>query len=290
MFQTILIPLDGTPEAAAGLPLATMLAQKPEAKLVLLLVSSDLNDLAAERSAREYLEAFAAGLTADGVKCETDFRLGDVAEQIVASAVHHNADLILLTTHGRHGLLRLWYGSVTEDVVAKSPIPVLVLRADSTSPAQIQTVLVPFDDTPGSVAALAIARQIASEPGTALLLARIIPPLPRWGEGWDINTDWENTIQQSAKAALDGIAAELQSPGRPVHTRIAVGPIAETITLIADDTNADLIVMGTRGLVGPRRAIFGSVADAVVRQAARPVLLVRQNDASENTTTPERAN
>ncbi len=272
MFEKILVALDGTPEAAAGLPLAATLAHGHTAALVLVQVCADYHEDAPTRlAARDYLADRAADLTARGLRVATDVRYGDVAEQLVAAAAQHGADLILLTTHGRHGLARAWYGSATEDVVAKSPVPVLVLRADEALPQRLQTLLVPLDDTPGSAAALTIARAAALAPAAALVLLRVVPPLPRW----------EETMRQGAATALDEIARDLGRQGIAARGQAAIGPVAATIIATADEVEADLIVMGTRALVGPRRALFGSVADAVVRTAARPVLLVRQRETAE---------
>src|SRR5262245_38671290 len=119
MFNTILVALDGTPEAATSLPLAAMLARARAAALLLVQVCADAHeDSPVQHAARDYLGTFAAGLAADGLRVETEIRCGDVAGGIVAAARQHEADLILLTTHGRHGLARAWYGSVTENVVA----------------------------------------------------------------------------------------------------------------------------------------------------------------------------
>ena len=107
-------------------------------------------------------------------------RYGDAAAQIVAAIPEHEADVVLLTAPGHHGLARAWFGSVTEGVVAGSPLPVLVLRGDEILPQWLGTMLIPLDASPGS-AALAVARQLALVLGASLVLLRVIPPLPRWG-------------------------------------------------------------------------------------------------------------
>lgn len=281
MFHTILVALDGTPEAATSLPLAMTLARGGAATLLLVQVCDEARDGApALAAARDYLATFAAGLAAEGLRVETEVRHGDAAGQLVAAARQRGADLILLTTHGRHGLARAWYGSVTAAVVATSPAPVLVLRAADAPPRDLRTLLVPLDETPGSAAALAIAREVALVPGATLVLLRVVPPLPRWGEGWDISPTWEETMRRGAQNALDAIVRDLLRHGIVARGRVVIGPVAATITATAAEVGADLIVMGTRAEVGLRRALFGSVADAVVRTAAPPVLLVRQAGAT----------
>lgn len=277
MFNRILVALDGTAEAALGLPLAATLAQGRVAQIILVQVSANYHeDSPPFTAARDYLAACAAGLAAHGLHVAVEVRYGDVAEQIVAAARQHEADVILLTTHGRHGVARAWYGSVAEAVVAGSPVPVLVLRTGETLPRRLQTLLVPQDDSPASAAALALARGVALVPGATLVLLRVVPPATDRGEGFDIDPDAEELSRLAAERALDLTVRDLLRHGIPARARVALGPVAETIAATAATLGADLIVMGTRGRVGPRRALFGSVADAVVRTAARPVLLVRQ--------------
>jgi hypothetical protein len=54
------------------------------------------------------------------------------------------------------------------------------------------------------------------------------------------------------------------------------GEVPDTIHAVAEETDADLIVMSTHALTGPARTVLGSVADAVVRTSRHPVLLARR--------------
>lgn len=77
--------------------------------------------------------------------------------------------------------------------------------------------------------------------------------------------------QARERLAQAGIEHQLSLIERPV----APGRISDTIVAEADANNADLIVLGTHGRRGVRRLVMGSVAEGVVRQTGRPVLLVR---------------
>ncbi len=79
-------------------------------------------------------EARAAGLEPESVSLETE--VDDPAAEILAEAERWGADLIVMGTHGRHGLAHLILGSVAEGVVQRSRVPVLLLRAsDDATPA-----------------------------------------------------------------------------------------------------------------------------------------------------------
>ncbi len=77
----------------------------------------------------------------------------------------------------------------------------------------------------------------------------------------------------AARALMDALQAAL--PPGTVHTEVAFGPAAETITAQARQLNADLIVVGARGLGAARRLVLGSVSERVLHHADRPVLVVR---------------
>jgi nucleotide-binding universal stress UspA family protein len=78
-------------------------------------------------------EAGTAGMAAESVMLETD--VDDPGAEILAEATQWGADLIVMGTHGRHGLAHLILGSVAEGVVRRATVPVLLLRAsDDTAP------------------------------------------------------------------------------------------------------------------------------------------------------------
>lgn len=276
MFQKIVVTLDGTPEAATVLPLAEQLLPARDAEMILVRVTPNYHvDAPVNIAAREDLARVAADTGLADKRVRTALLYGDVAEQIVEEARSAGADLIAMATHGRGGLARAWLGSVTEQVLAHSPVPVLVLRAGATPPTALRTLLVPFDATPGSIAALAVAREIAAITGARLTLIQVIPPLPRWGDGWDIEPGWEEETRAAVQHTLDWLTQGLSARGVTASGRAVVGAVEKTIVAAARDEAADLIVMGTHALTGPKRALLGSVADAIMRSAPIPVLLVR---------------
>ena len=85
-------------------------------------------------------------------------------------------------------------------------------------------------------------------------------------------------LREQAEDILDEQAAKIEQEGGKVaekHLRIAERYRAQQIVKVAEDISAGLIVMGSRGLGGVRRALMGSVSDSVVRHAHCPVLVVR---------------
>ena len=152
MFETVLVPLDGSELAEAALEPAAELKNKLGARVILLRVLEPLSHMlsisppslespaaaatnvdllqealeAERRSAREYLEQAAARVGADGV--EPVVAEGRPQDVIPQQASETGAGLIIMSSHGRGGLGRLVYGSVTDSVLKESSVPVLLIR------------------------------------------------------------------------------------------------------------------------------------------------------------------
>ncbi len=136
----ILVPLDGSALAEAALAKAVEIAKdSPKASLVLLraaeapmLAGGDPVEAQVEvvREAEEYLEHLAARLRAEGVaEVSTSVWYGPPAPAIVEAAEIAKADMIVMSTHGRSGLGRLFLGSVAESVLRATRTPILLLRS-----------------------------------------------------------------------------------------------------------------------------------------------------------------
>jgi len=143
MYKKILVPLDGSPLGEAVLPHAQALAKSAGAEIVILRVpdlpAAELftrtpalaKNIAqdSEIETEKYLVGEAKKLGAKGVKISTLIREGPVSETILAAARETHADVIAMSTHSRTGLRRWLQGSVAEDVVKNSPIPVMLIHA-----------------------------------------------------------------------------------------------------------------------------------------------------------------
>lgn len=138
--KTIVVPLDGSTVAEAALTPAIDLAREAGAKLVLLraaeahpLPMADPVEaqVSVMRDAQEYLAAVRErAVTAGVVEVDASAWYGPPVEAIVEAARYRDADLIVMSSHGRSGIARLVMGSVTETVLRSTTVPVLVIRPD----------------------------------------------------------------------------------------------------------------------------------------------------------------
>jgi nucleotide-binding universal stress UspA family protein len=300
MFSKILIPLDGRDEAAIALTPARAVAEATGASLTLLTVVDD-GALGVERAAAETALAYrASSLAADGVSVETRLRVGTPATEIVAAATEAGADLIAMATHGRSGLVRAFLGSVAQQVVASSPVPVLLLHPEGHAMTQVSTMLVPVDGSPGGALALASAVALSGPTKARIVLVQVVVPLMAYrmvdasgfgagyGGGLYVDPDWDADALHAAERYTGALADRLRSAGAAAEGLAvmggAIGPsasVVEAIGAAADRVDADLIVMSTHAHTGAARLLLGSVADALVRNSHRPVLLVRRGGAED---------
>jgi len=137
----ILVPLDGSMLAEAGMWTALDLAERYGARVSLLraaeayaLPGADTVEaqVMAVREAEEYLAAVVRRLEQKGFwRVETHVWYGPAAAAIVEAAAIQKADMIVMATHGRSGLGRLILGSVAESALRGTTTSVLIVRADS---------------------------------------------------------------------------------------------------------------------------------------------------------------
>lgn len=145
MYRHILVPLDGSPLAEQVLPHVHAIAANEGTTRITLLravppvftPSVDYTGMLAssaevfetmEQEARDYLERIAAEFRAEGYTVRTEVSALPAAEAILDYAESEHADLIAIATHGRSGIGRWVFGSVTQKVVQAAPVPVLVVR------------------------------------------------------------------------------------------------------------------------------------------------------------------
>src|SRR5215472_4586297 len=137
-------------------------------------------------------------------------------------------------------------------------------------------LLAPIDFSDSSLRALNVAKDIAKQFGSTVLLLHAMPVVPKLTKDLSLHGVYELELLETARLRLGELAEKVQQAG--VHARSIVGlanDAALEITRTAESQQADLIVISTHGLTGWRRFAFGSVAEKVVRTGPCSVLVVR---------------
>lgn len=147
MFNTILVPTDGSALSDKAISAAVELAKAHGGKIVGLSVAepypltlwaegsgavapdiTEYDEKMHER-AQQNVQKIAAAASAGNVPCQTSIaRSFDPSDEIVKAAKEFHCDVIVMASHGRKGLNRLFLGSETQKVLAHTTLPVLVIR------------------------------------------------------------------------------------------------------------------------------------------------------------------
>ncbi|WP_423195466.1 MULTISPECIES: universal stress protein [unclassified Cupriavidus] len=142
-------------------------------------------------------------------------------------------------------------------------------------------IVVAVDGSATSDLALDEAIRVAGSSGATVLAMFIVDRgVMLFDAGYFDITQMEQAYVDSGKKALESAAARLTAANIPFETRLVtepavVGDVAASLSEAAREWGGDLLVIGTHGRRGVRRLVLGSVAEAVIRQATMPVLLVR---------------
>ncbi len=144
MYEKILVPLDGSKRAEMIRPHVRELAGRFKATVVLIMViehiyADGIGETYINRSEDAfnaklkdnelYLEGIASRFRDKGIACETLVAHGPVVEKIIEAANTEDVDLIAMTSHGRGGLARIFYGSVAAGILNQVDRPLFIVRS-----------------------------------------------------------------------------------------------------------------------------------------------------------------
>ncbi|MEF8901424.1 MAG: universal stress protein, partial [Halovenus sp.] len=170
-------------------------------------------------------------------------------------------------SHGRDGASRLLLGSVAETVVRRAPVPVTVVRDGEDGTTNPERILVPFDGSELSEAALEHTLERYPEADVTALYV-VYPPRDVMNTQVDIGGSLEAGDGEDRVSETLAAATEVgESVGREVSTASVEGLPEEQIVAVVEDEEFDHVVMGSTGREGFERLLLGSVAETVVRRS-----------------------
>lgn len=285
--KRILCPVDLSDPSRRGLDYALALGRQHEAQVRVLQVvdlhgwagasAEGLDALSGQnRAALEEQLGWWVARSVNAAGASTDVREGPVVAGILAAAREMSADLIVMSTHGRSGFERLALGSVTEKVLRKASCPVFVVPSgkDAIVRTGVLTRVVCATDFSGpSLQVAAWARLFAGETPHALSLVNVIDWPFGETHGPDPVTQLRHNLEEEALESLRHVAS-VQAGAPAAALVVRFGKAGRELLRYARESHAELIVMGVSGRGAIDRAILGSTAHQVLRDAPCPVLTV----------------
>jgi nucleotide-binding universal stress UspA family protein len=204
------------------------------------------------------------------------------AEHIVSYAGDNEIDLVVMGTHGRRGVDRMLFGSVTEEVVRRASCPVFTVRADAdVTPSQaVGRVLVPIDFSDASESAVQHAKEIAFTYGAEIDLLHVVePPFYPSAYGIDATAFPTQEVVDRVEKQLGDMARD-EIGYEHIMVEATVGHPPSEILNYVDENEVDLIVIATHGRTGLERALLGSVTERVLRRSPVPTFVVKPTRTS----------
>jgi nucleotide-binding universal stress UspA family protein len=286
MLGRILVGYNLLPEGELALRATRQLAKRTKAVVYVLHVVEPVptykykrflsNRMPVEEIAtklRPQLQALAEGPEFSGITVETDVRVGKPFVELIQIARDWLADLVVVgvSSPGEERFL----GSTAERILRKMPGAVLIAKQDW--PPTVKTILVPTDFSEGAKQAAQQAVALAALYGSQVVFLHVLDLYTPQALPYEFPAAWRLLpTAEELEPEWQDFLREVSPPSQVSWEKVVVeGKAAATIARVANERQADVIVMGTHGRSGLSQMLLGSVAEKVTRITSCSVLTVR---------------
>jgi nucleotide-binding universal stress UspA family protein len=298
MYKVIMAPTEGSDSEQVAISVAVKLAQRLEADLRLVRVKSEplvveniaqMPVLPTEQMLWEDSVAHLRMLEALGSECRalgeirvmTALEDGPVGPTLRHYALKFNVDLIVMSSHARAGVRRVALGSVTDYLIRRTNIPVLVVRPPVSfigvglQPQPVSRIVVPLDGSELAEQILPDVAALALRLGSTVSLLHVLTPISySQKEIMQPGLPWWDADIAAADSYLARAASYLTEQGLAVSKDVVLSDdIATAILDYSARMRADIIALATSGNGGISRFVFGTVADEVTRKSTTSLLV-----------------
>jgi nucleotide-binding universal stress UspA family protein len=305
MINHILVPLDGSTLAECVLPHVAAIAPVTHARVTLLHVLQQLQNGGGapvdpvewhlqKQNAEKYLEGIVNRLSESGVLgVESVILEGNPAGSVIDFARSNNVDLIALSTHGHSGLSGWNVSGVVQKILLRSYKSTLLVRAYMSPPTEMTKIrykrlFVGMDCSSRSEYVLPFAINLAQFYKSQLILEtviekpRIINRMPVSQEITDLSDQFVEINLQAASNYFKQLLAQFSTKDLKIKTHISVGDNAIAVLHdMAEESNADLVLLVAHGESGERRWPYGSVTTSFIAYGNTSLLIMQDLSGSE---------
>lgn len=301
-YKNILIALDGSHSAhwaalqasqlgilnGANVDLVAVLNEQSHSLFGFHLLSPDDRILVMKEIREQFLEPVRLSLGESGAKIQ-DIRVleGTPSESILQMSSERESDLIIMGRHNYGLFARTIFGSVTQEIMSQSALPILVVpRTEKQKDEGNNTLLVPTDFSKESERALKHACRIAAKTKARIHLFHSLPDLDLSSLSSDpafrkvlfpLMKAQEERLEQ-AHAKLEDYSKLLKEHDIESRWTLSNRPMIDSVVELCQREKVSLIVMASHGRVGLDRIWNGNAADTLINSQDCPVLVVPAED------------
>ena len=314
MFDTILVPLDGSQLSECVLPHTVAIARSFKAEITLIRMleknqagtSAQLFDLLNwqinKTRAALYLEKIKSQFQESSIRAQTTVMEGLVAEGITEYAQNQGMKLIILSSHGRNGLTQWGISSITQKIILSAQTSLLIVRAHQygANPGQLsenlvyQRILVPLDGSQRAENVLPIITQLGNFYKSQIHLVQVIqtpemarqmPPAP---EDIDLSHRVVTRNREEAGRYLEQVKSRSYLEGIPVQTHLITSDnAAVALHQLGEQEAIDMVALSAHGYSGNHQWPYGSMVNNFIMYGKLPLLIVQDLPAKQDLTPPE---
>jgi len=314
MFDTILVPLDGSQLADCVLPHVLAIARSFEAEITLLRMleknhagtSAQLFDLLNwqinKTRAALYLEKTKVRFQESKIRVRTVVLEGLVAEGITEYAHNQGMKLIILSSHGRNGLTQWGVSSTTQKIILNAHTSLLIVRAhqygvysDELSAAPLyQRIMVPLDGSQRAENVLPIITQLARFHKSQIHLVQVVqsPEMARQMPASPEDVDLSNRVvmrnREEGGRYLEQMKSRSYLEGMTVQTHLVTSDnAAVSLHQLEQQEQFDLVAFSAHGYSGNQQWLYGSMVNNFIMYGKVPLLIVQDLPAKQEPISPD---
>jgi nucleotide-binding universal stress UspA family protein len=280
--RNILVPVDFSTPSRLAVSHGITFARRFHARLTLLnvtdlpatvLYAQPATSEKIEREHREQTSRMMSSLVDPKDQADLDLQIrvktGNIEEEIYSSISEEKADVLVMGTHGRGIVARAFIGSVTQHILRKVPVPVLTVCRVSR-PLTFDRILFATDLSDASRRGFELVLELAGVTGSNVSVIHSVD-VPGIAAGAGTVSD-RRELLEDAGLRLNELADEGRRQEVNIDTVLAESTPAEAIFKAAADADLIVITIERKGLL--ERALLGSTAERVIREAHLPVLSI----------------
>jgi nucleotide-binding universal stress UspA family protein len=288
MFNTFLIPVDGSAPAKRAAKYGLELAVRYDASVELLHVVKKgvLSDSTHRNKKKEQGEAIleeAAELDIEGhPSIETHLVVGNPGKAITAHVTDRDIDFVVMGRHGRSGVGEHLFGTVAERVLRGSDAPVLTVPGDTVERETGRTyenILLTTDGSDVAEQAAPYGADIAKRTGATLHFLTVVDIKSEAGpfDAGGVSEEYIERLEKRGQDALDRLVEQIDTTNIDIRSSLTKGTPSAEIDAYARENEIDLVVMASQGETNIISQRLGSTARRVLRTVEKPVLVIPQS-------------